>query len=99
MAKFLKEGKFTERGFSFIEFKDRYGSQCSLQASSLASEPAIWFGVDKIEPQIQGPTLQWEPFTIPEDVLINSRMHLTQKMVRKLLPLLTKFAETGDLNG
>jgi hypothetical protein len=40
----------TIRGFELIQFKDRYGHECSLQQSSLADfEPpgssAIWFGV------------------------------------------------------
>ena len=39
----------TERGFELIKFKDIYGSECSLQQSSIAlrKEPgtgAIWFG-------------------------------------------------------
>lgn len=37
----------TARGFSLAKFVDRYGSQCSIQDSSLADEDAIWFGVDK----------------------------------------------------
>lgn len=46
----MKIGK-TNRGFELIEFKDRYGSNCSLQQSSLAdTEPpgssAIWFGTE-----------------------------------------------------
>lgn len=36
----------TERGFSVLEFFDRYGEHCSLQKSSLATEDAIWFGRD-----------------------------------------------------
>lgn len=40
--------KKTNRGFSVIEFKDSYGKQCSLQESSSASEPKIWFGVDDV---------------------------------------------------
>lgn len=36
----------TNRGFALIYFKDRYGSKCSLQKSSMASEPAIWLGID-----------------------------------------------------
>ena len=40
----------TERGFQIIDFKDRYGFECSLQQSSLAEyEPpgtsAVWLGV------------------------------------------------------
>lgn len=33
----------------------------------------------------------------PADVLVSSRMHLSQEQVKKLLPLLQKFAETGEL--
>ena len=35
----------TERGFDITEFTDLYGSKCSLQKSSLASQDAVWFGV------------------------------------------------------
>ncbi len=38
--------KPTMRGFWRAEFKDRYGCACSLQESSLATEDAIWLGVD-----------------------------------------------------
>ncbi|MFC5509300.1 hypothetical protein [Bosea massiliensis] len=71
----------TERGFSKAVFKDRYGSECSLQKSSLAGEHAIWFGVDKPFPRCDG----WP------------RMHLTQEQVGELLPILQRFAETGEL--
>ena len=36
----------TERGFGVISFKDKYGSECSLQESSIATEACIWLGVD-----------------------------------------------------
>lgn len=36
----------TERGFMRGEFIDLYGSQCSIQESSLATEMALWLGVD-----------------------------------------------------
>ena len=35
----------TERGFARCDFVDRYGFQCSIQESSLATEYAIWLGV------------------------------------------------------
>lgn len=38
--------KHTLRGFGRAEFLDRYGSRCSIQESSLATEPCIWLGVD-----------------------------------------------------
>jgi len=39
--------KRTNRGFARADFKDRYKSECSIQNSSLATEDAIWLGVDK----------------------------------------------------
>lgn len=36
----------TERGFMRGEFKDRYGKDCSIQQSSIATEDCIWLGVD-----------------------------------------------------
>jgi hypothetical protein len=99
----------TQRGFSIGKFKDRYGAQCSIQKSSLATEDAIWFGVDDGNPQIMASqaaqhgvttteTTGWVPFPIPSEVMINTRMHLTQDQVKELLPILTKFAETGELD-
>jgi len=85
----------TPRGFSIAKFNDRYGQQCSIQKSSLATEDAIWLGVDvgfkpdhlKASPaESNGPTF-----------VMNARMHLTQSMVKHLLPMLTKFAKTGGL--
>lgn len=62
-------------------FHDRNDASCSVQESSLATEAAIWLGVDHAKPQTQLPT----------------RMHLTQEQVRELLPMLTHFAEHGTL--
>lgn len=97
----LKKG-CTSRGFGLIEFADRYGDKCSIQKSSLATENAIWFGIDDASPQIMASKTQeggtgWVPFKIPEDVLLTTRMHLTQDHVKELLPILTIFAETGEL--
>lgn len=39
----------------------------------------------------------WVKYLLPEAVHINTRMHLTQEMVRELLPLLVRFAETGEI--
>jgi len=73
----------TNRGFPRAEFSDRYGSECSIQESSLATEACIWLGVDK-------------PFS--DDTQGGyTRMHLTQDMVLALLPALVKFAYTGEL--
>ena len=98
----------TNRGFGRIDFTDRYNESCSLQASSLATEAAIWLGINDAHPQIMASdairlgidtnhqTTGWVPFDIPSEVLMSTRMHLTQKEVRELLPLLQRFAETGE---
>jgi len=98
----------TSRGFSIIEFIDRYNAKCSLQKSSLATEDAIWLGVEDAKPQIMAhdaakhnvetkETTGWVPYPIPEEVLLTTRMHLTQDMVNELLPYLISFVRTGDL--
>ena len=98
----------TNRGFGIIEFTDRYGVRCSLQKSSLATEDAIWFGCDDLNPQIMASqakafgietteTCGWVPYPIPKEVLMNDRMHLTRSQVKDLLPILQKFAKTGEI--
>lgn len=37
----------TARGFALAEFADHYGSKCSIQDSSLATEHCIWLGCDQ----------------------------------------------------
>lgn len=96
------EKEQTNRGFDICNFTDRYGHECSLQASSLATESCIWLGVNDAEPQIMASKVMeggtgWVKYPIPEDVMLYTRMHLTQEMVVELLPHLQKFAETGEL--
>jgi len=102
------EKEKTNRGFSIFNFKDRYNQECSLQKSSLAFEDAIWFGIDNADPKIMAnqaakhgvqtkETTGWVPFPIPEDVLLSTRMHLTQEQVAELIPVLQKFVETGEI--
>ncbi|SNY94091.1 hypothetical protein SAMN04515647_4414 [Cohaesibacter sp. ES.047] len=79
--------KNTARGFVLSGFVDKYGQSCSLQESSCAEEPCVWFGVDN-PAQVAAPDGQ---------VVILSRMHLTQDQVKALLPHLQHFAETGAL--
>jgi hypothetical protein len=105
---FLKVGK-TSRGFALIEFEDEYGAPCSLQKSSVATFDAVWLGVDEAEPRIMardaaklglptgGQVTGVIPYSIPEEVILTTRMHLTQEQVRALLPHLIKFAEDGEL--
>ena len=96
----------TNRGFDLITFTDRYGAKCRLQKSSLAFENAIWFGIneDVIRECRMDTKEGWQKLDIeklkhsPEnDILIENSMHLTQDMVKELLPYLQHFAETGEL--
>jgi hypothetical protein len=89
--------KRTPRGFAISNFTDRSGVSCSLQESSLATEAAIWFGCNSPNPQVLVPGEGWKPYELPPDCVTNTRMHLTQDMVRKLLPFLKRFAKTGEL--
>lgn len=74
--------KTSDRGFKYAEFTDLYGSQCSIQESSLATEAALWLGVDISFKQYSN--------------LGATRMHLTQEMARNLIPLLELFVEKGE---
>jgi len=95
------EKDVTGRGFGIWNFDDLYGHGCSLQDSSLAGEAAIWFGIDDAEPIIMASKTDkggtgWVPFEIPDDVMLHTRMHLSQTQVKALLPILIHFAETGE---
>lgn len=103
----IEVGK-TSRGFDLIEFVDRYDAKCSLQESSLATEPAIWFGCNDADPKIMASDAKrlgifthtdsgWISYPIPSEVSFNTRMHLTQDQVKELLPYLERFAQTGRL--
>jgi hypothetical protein len=93
----------TIRGFDLIEFEDLYDHKCSIQKSSLATDDAIWFGIDDPNPQImasltpQGGT-GWVKYDIPKDVLITSRMHLNKEQVAELIPILQRFVQTGEIS-
>ena len=103
------EIKNSARGFEYSEFTDRNGAKCSLQKSSLATEDAIWFGVDDANPLIMAKdakklgietteTVGWVPYPVPDEVLLTTRMHLSQEQVKELLPYLEHFAKTGELS-
>jgi hypothetical protein len=93
----------TNRGFNLIEFEDLYGVKCNIQASSLATDEAIWFGVEDPNPIIlaskiiEGGT-GWAKYPIHEDVSFTTRMHLSREQVKELLPILQRFVDTGELN-
>ena len=99
----------TQRGFRKGTFTDRYGEECSIQKSSLATEDAIWLGIENANPQImQSDAVRlglanisspqgWMPYPVPSEVFLSTRMHLTKKEVKALLPILQKFVETGEI--
>ena len=98
----------TGRGFAIRHFTDYYGKGCSLQKSSLAFKDAIWFGVDDPEPKVMArdamsvgvQTKQltgWVAYPIPDAVQLHTRMHLTRAQVKKLLPVLQAFVDTGNI--
>lgn len=92
------EKKLTNRGFGLYEFVDRCGSECSLQKSSSAIKECIWLGVTDAKVQEFVPNgVGWRDVQLPKDALISSRMHLSQEQVKELLPILQKFAETGEI--
>lgn len=72
----------THRGFRYAAFVDRYGEAASIQESSLATESAIWLGLDKGTHHLEE---------------CSARMHLTQEMAAELIPMLQHFVETGYL--
>ena len=95
----LKKTK-TERGFDLIQFNDLDDAKCNIQESSSAD--AIWIGIEDVDPKIlasktpQGGT-GWVKYDIPDDVLFTKRMHLNREQVKKLLPILQEFVDTGKL--
>ena len=86
----------TQRGFQVITFTDLYGAECSLQRSSLATDDAIWFGVDDAAPKILGKN-GWEEYPLPEEILLTTRMHLNREQVETLILYLQHFVLLGEL--
>ncbi|MDJ0702823.1 MAG: hypothetical protein QNJ46_06035 [Leptolyngbyaceae cyanobacterium MO_188.B28] len=98
----------TPRGFEVIEFEDEYGHACSLQKSSAADTDCIWLGINFPELRVMARdannlginteiTNGWVDYPIPQQVMVWSRMYLTQEQVKELLPYLMRFADTGQL--
>lgn len=94
-----------DRGFYRGQWTDAYGARCSIQESSLAAEEGhIWLGCDDIGLKRFEPGKGWQDVPLQQDFggithIANTRMHLSQSMVRDLLPLLQFFAEHGELPG
>lgn len=85
----------TNRGFGLMEFQDLYGSSCSIQESSLATEGALWFGINTRGHFTMRPPYNADPNDPDTDT--GGRMHLSQGQAAALLPLLEHFVKTGAL--
>ena len=93
----------TERGFTRTDFIDMYDVPCSLQQSSLATENALWLGVNDADPKIMACKVNggipdgWAKYPVPEDVHFTTRMHLSEEMVAALIDKLQNWLDTGEL--
>ena len=103
--------KRTSRGFELVNFKDHYGAECSLQASSLAihekpGTSAIWLGVNDAKPKcLHGDaaalgvetdeTSGWVDVPLPDKIMLTTRMHLNRKQVEALILMLQSWLNRG----
>lgn len=87
----------TGRGFSFGEFTDRNGVECSIQDSSRADEPSIWLGPTDPNPKTLVPGQGWVPLKMADGVECTTRMHLTIDQCVELVTVLNRFIETGSI--
>ena len=96
--------KKTPRGFSIREFTDYNGGKCRIQKCSLATEDCIWLGASKLRVQefvaFRQPSA-WKDVefanTLEHHFVGNEAMHLSRKQVKKLIPILQKFVDTGEI--
>jgi len=99
---------FSVRGFQGYKLLDFYGHEFSLQKSSLATEDCLWFGLNNANPLVlHGDAKRlgvkttassgWVTYPLPEEVNLNTRMHLSREQVAELIPALQHFVATGDL--
>ena len=87
-------------------------AQCSSAIDENWNQPGagfLWLGIDDPEPQIlarQAPKLGieqtqpdgWQPYPIPEEVSINTRMHLNREQVQQLINRLQQWLENGNFS-
>lgn len=113
MRKSKQLGKIekTHRGFEIVKFKDYYGEDCSLQASSLAiyTKPgtsAVWLGIDDARPRCLHSDAKeldvktnvacgWVDYPLSEKVLLSTRMHLDREGVKQLIVSLKNWLNKG----
>jgi len=98
----------TDRGFGLLKSVDLYGAAFNVQESSIASEKAIWLGVEDANPLVlaahaqqlgveTNQTTGWVTYPVPDQVLLTTRMHLNQQMAAELIGVLQYFVDNGTL--
>ena len=105
---FSEKVQHTHRGFRFYEFKDHNEYACSIQKSSIATDDCIWLGLESASPQAlhgdakklgvkTNATSGWVDIQIPDEVSLNTRMHLNRDQAKHLGKMLLRFSEVGEL--
>lgn len=85
----MSEQKFkrkkTPMGFRYYDFQDYNGAACSIQNSSSSNKKLLWLGCEEtyIDPLTGG--------------VANSRMHIDKPCAIRLVKLLTRFIEKGEI--
>ncbi len=107
----LGKVELTNRGFEIIRFTDRSATACHLQQSSLADHmqpgsSAVWIGCDNPEPKVTArdaarlgvatdQSTGWVRYPLPEEVLVNTAVHLDREQVANLIASLTRWLKKG----
>jgi hypothetical protein len=84
----------TQRGFLHGNFVDLYGEQCSIQRSSLATDYAIWLGIDNPEPKI----MARDAAAMGREDLLNSGPERFNGWVKFPIPEQVQFTTRMHLN-
>lgn len=89
-----------ERGFPGYEFKDSYGKKCRIEKSSVAFHQHIWLGIMETKLTISEDKkfIKTIEIDMPKNFMVDTEMHLDQKQVAELIPILQKFVDTGEIS-
>jgi hypothetical protein len=85
------------------EFQDAGGRNCIIELKPSPGDPILKFGItDDVLFQVMRPGIMgWHDLELPKGegvhVVQLAYMYLSQPQVKKLLPMLKKFAKTGNV--
>ncbi len=48
--------------------------------------------------QLTIPIMDWQPYNIPENILLTTRMHLNREQIKDIINVLQEWLDTGILN-